>query len=108
MTYADLELGLHRRGEGRFSVELRFSQPNSDADIRLAREEIVAELDLAALQALQHDPLAYGEALSTALFAAPGLQAAFEQARAATAALDIPLRLRLLIGPSASELHALR
>lgn len=108
MSFADLELGLHRRGEHRYAVELRFTQPGSDADIRLAREEIVAELDQNALAMLQDDPNAYGAALSKALFAAPGLLTAFEQARAAVATLDIPLRLRLFVGASAPELQGLR
>jgi hypothetical protein len=42
------------------------------------------------------------------LFAAPALQAAFLKARAAADSHDIPLRLRLFVGPSAPELHTLR
>jgi hypothetical protein len=34
-AYADLEIGLHRRGTGSYAIELRFSQPESEADIRL-------------------------------------------------------------------------
>jgi hypothetical protein len=108
MEYADLELGLHRRAEGRYGVELRFSQPDSDADIRLTGEEVIVEFDPAALDAEQSDPLDYGQALTQRLFAAPPLQAAFLKARAAADSLDIPLRLRLFVGPSAPELHTLR
>lgn len=32
--YADLEIGLHRRNEGSYVVEFRYSQPNSEADVR--------------------------------------------------------------------------
>jgi len=108
MELADLELGLHRRGEAHYGVELRFTQPSNDADIRLSAQEIFAVFDPAALRALEDDPHAYGRALSDQLFATPALRSAFAQARAATAALDLPLRLRLFVGPSAPELHALR
>ena len=33
-TYADLEIGVHRRGADHYSVELRFSHAESDADVR--------------------------------------------------------------------------
>jgi hypothetical protein len=108
MEFADLELGLHRRGEGRYGVELRFSQPGSDADIRLSGEEVIVELDPGQLEAQQSDPAEYGQVLSQKLFAAPALQAAFLKVRAAVDALDSPLRLRLFVGPSAPELHTLR
>ena len=108
MELAELELGLHRRSAERYSVELRFTQPNSDADIRLAGQEVVAAFDVAALRVLEGDPPAYGRALADQLFAAPALRSAFAQARAASAALAMPLRLRLFVGPSAPELHALR
>ena len=36
--YADLEIGLHRRDADSYGVELRFSQPKSDAEVRLVRE----------------------------------------------------------------------
>ena len=38
MEYAELELGLSRRDGGSYSLDLRFSQPGSDADIRLVRD----------------------------------------------------------------------
>jgi hypothetical protein len=36
--YADLEIGLHRRDADSYGVGLRFSQPKSDAEVRLVRE----------------------------------------------------------------------
>lgn len=108
MEFADLEIGLHQRGEGRYSVELRFMQPGSDADIRLGGQTIIAALSQAELLGLQTDPIAYGQALTAQLFAAPELRAAFAQARAAADTADIPLRIRLFIAPSAPELHLLR
>jgi hypothetical protein len=109
MHHADLEIGLHRRTADSYAVELRFSMPDSDAEIRLGgASPPVAAFDLAALRALEHEPRAYGRALGDALFAAPELRAAFAQAVAGAAALDAPLRLRVYVGPSAPELHALR
>lgn len=108
MPYADLELGLHRRDEQIYSVELRFSQPDSEADMRLSSNEILIQLDVEALRAAELDAVAYGQALTAALFTAPEMRTAFAKARATAATLDLPLRLRLLVGPSAPELHLLR
>lgn len=105
--YADLELGLHRYEAGAYAVELRFSLPGSDADIRLGQgEQIHVTLDAMALSELLPDE--YGKALTDALFANPELKSAFIQAITGAQAQDSALRLRLLIGPSAPELHNLR
>jgi hypothetical protein len=103
--YADLELGLHRYETGTYTVELRFSQPGSDADIRLGQgERILFSLDPATLNDLL--PEEYGQVLSDALFASANLKSAFTQAVTGSQAQGANLRLRLLIGPSAPELHA--
>jgi hypothetical protein len=49
-TYADLELSLRRRDEGVYDVDLRFNQPDSDADIRLVRQTPSIRLGVKALQ----------------------------------------------------------
>ena len=106
---ADLEISLHRRDDGRYAVELRYRAPDSDAEVRLLRDAVTpVRLDFAALGQQTLNPLVYGQLLSTSLFAAPPLRQALAQARSAAQSLDVPLRLRLLIGPSAPELHALR
>ena len=108
-SYADLELGLHRREGGSYAVEFRFSQPESDADIRLGQgNPVLAQFDFEGLRELSSDPSAYGKTLTRGLFADPAVGAAFAQARSAAQSQDVPLRLRLLIGPSAAELHSLR
>lgn len=112
--YADLEIGLHRRDAGhrdnawRYEVEFRFSQPDSDADDRLAQEgdNLTVHFNTEELQALQLDDAAYGKLLSNSLFGTEAIRTAFEKARAA--AQDAPLRVQLFIGPSAPELHSLR
>lgn len=105
--YADLELGLHRYEAGAYTVELRFSLPGSDADTRLGQgQQILVNLDMQALSEMLPDE--YGQALTDAVFASPELKNAFIQAVSGAQAQDAALRLRLLIGPSAPELHNLR
>ncbi len=108
-NYAELEIGLHRRDAGSYSVDFRFSQPESEADVRLAQgqsTQVTFELD--QLQDLVFDADAYGKRLTQDFFADPTVKNAFSQARTSAQSLDYPLRLRLLIGPSAPELHSLR
>lgn len=109
VDYADLEISLHRQDASSYMVEFRYSQPESDADIRLGvGKPVTVKLDLEALSKLTHDPLAYGQALAQGLFAEPAVSNAFAQARASAQSLDTALRLRLLIGASAPELHRVR
>ncbi len=107
--YAELEISLHRQGTGSYAVDFRYSQPESDADIRLGQDNLIqANIDLEALQNLAHNPEQYGEQLTQQFFADPGVQTAFAQALSSAQSLDIPLRLRLMIGPGASELNSVR
>lgn len=107
--FADLEIGLSRQGDGSYTVDLRYSQPDSAADIRLAgAEPAIASFDMDALRSLEIDPPAYGKALSAAFFAAPEVRTVFAQAYASTQALDVAMRVRLVISPGIPELHALR
>ncbi|HEY3312832.1 MAG TPA: CHAT domain-containing protein [Anaerolineales bacterium] len=106
-NYSDLELGLYRYEAGAYAVELRFSLPGSDADTRLGQgDQIQVNLDPAALSQLL--PEEYGPALTNALFSNADLKSAFIQAITGSQAQSAALRVRLLIGPSASELHAIR
>jgi hypothetical protein len=107
-AYADLEVGLHRRDSDSYAVELRFNRPDSEADVRLIRgDPSLVQFDMDRLRTLALDDAAYGQLLSQCLFADPAVQTAFAQARSTVQALDASLRLRLLIGPSAPELHSL-
>jgi hypothetical protein len=109
-TYADLEIGLHRRDITYYAVDLRFIHPQSDSDIRLVRgsDLPLARFDHEKLRALLLDPHAYGAALTAHLFADQEVPTAFEKAFTMAQSLDMPLRVRLFIGPSAPDLHALR
>ena len=105
---ADLEISLHRHDAESYLVEFRYSQPASDADIRLAQgEPALMHLDLKILQSLAYDPTSYGKQLTDFFFADPQVKSAFEQARASAESLDAPIRLLLLFGPSAPELNNL-
>jgi hypothetical protein len=109
INYADLEIGLHRRDADTYSIELRFSQSKSDADVRLGRGDLPpARFDLGQLRTLAVDATAYGRLLGHSLLADPAVQTVFAQARSAAQTLDVPLRLRLFVGPGALELHSLR
>jgi hypothetical protein len=108
-TYADLEIGLHHRDADRYSVELRFNDPESDGEVRLrARVPPLAQFDLDRLRELPVDDEAYGQHLSDGLFGDSAVATAFAQARSTAEAREVPLRLRLFVGPSAPELHNLR
>ena len=104
--YADLEIGLHRRDAGMYTIEFRFSQPNSEADVRLGQgQPAQAAFDLVELKSLADDPPTYGKCLTQSFFAEPAVQTAFAQARASAQSLGALLRIRLMIGSSASELQ---
>ena len=106
--FADLEIGLHRLEGDTYSVDFRFTQPDSDTDIRLGQGRgAVAHLELNQLSTLVADPAAYGKALTDGLFEDPRLLTAYAQARTSAQSLGVPVRFRLLIGSSAPELHRL-
>ncbi len=105
MDYADLELNLRRSKGNTYAVEMRFSQPGSDADIRLGQSETISvQFDLQTLFDTAFDPATYGRLLSEGLFADKQLLAGFQQARASAGTAQKPLRVRLVIDPNASEL----
>jgi CHAT domain/SIR2-like domain len=104
--YAELELGLRRVITDAYQVDLRFTHPDSQAEV--APVSGPAALDLEALLALQHDPRAYGEALAAQVFADENARLLYCRARTAVEATGRFLRLRLLVGPTAPELHNLR
>ncbi|MGD9148166.1 MAG: CHAT domain-containing protein, partial [Anaerolineae bacterium] len=100
----DLEIGLARREGEIFTLELRLNDPR-DRQIRAPFRATVS-FDRDQLRAQEHDPEAYGQLLTDALFKNPNVRSEFSQARARTA--DRTLRLRLLIDRNASDLHRLR
>ncbi|HET9222790.1 MAG TPA: CHAT domain-containing protein [Roseiflexaceae bacterium] len=109
MEYAELELTLHRRDSASYALELRFNHPESDSDIRLLRDGAApVRFDATLLLAAALDSEAYGRSLAESLFADPAARSAFAQARVSAQSVGAPLRMRLLIGADATELHSLR
>lgn len=105
--FADLEISFHKRRQGQYSVELRLSLPDSEADIRPGSgAPIVVEFDFSTIQLLISDPKEYGLMLSESFFVAE-MDKAFAEARASAAASGAPLRIRLLADSSAPEIHTL-
>ena len=103
----DVEIGLHYEDSECWRVELRFEQRASDADPGpLIRT--VPRLDLDELRRLSPDPVAYGRQLTKSLFSDTQIREKFLEARAVTASDNVPLRIRLFIGPSVPELHDIR
>jgi hypothetical protein len=105
--YAELELGLHRWDENAFEVDFRFSEPDSDADVRPTVSHPVT-IVLSELNAVADDPKAYGKLLTEQLFSDPAIAAAFHDARVVCQTKNEPIRMRLRISPTAAELHAVR
>ncbi|HEX2806762.1 MAG TPA: CHAT domain-containing protein, partial [Kineosporiaceae bacterium] len=105
--YADLEIGLHRRDAVTWTVELRFSLPQTDAETQLnVSGPLLAAIDPHELDAIDDDE-EYGVALGSGLFD-HGVGAAFQTAVAASQSHGVRLRVRLVVGRSATVLHGLR
>src|ERR687893_1407048 len=105
--YADLEIGLHRRDAVTWNVELRFSLPRTDAETQLGVSgPLLADIDPHQLDAID-DEEEYGLALGSGLFG-HGLGAAFQTAVATSQSQGVRLRVRLVMGGSATALHGLR
>lgn len=107
MTAAELEIALHRRDAGSYHVDLRFRQPDSDADVRPSGKLEPLRVDREVLLPLAADPAGYGRELARQLFVEAGVAAALDKARAVAETQGAPLRVRLFIGPSVPELHNL-
>lgn len=108
MDIVELEFGLHRREAENYTVELRVTLPDSEADISPAGARFpLKRIDFEALRFEKFDSDAYGRLLTDFLFSDEKMRQAFETARAVADAKAMALRLRLLIGSSALELHGL-
>ena len=105
-AYADLELGLLGDLQG-WSIQLRFNQPGGAPEVAFHKEDAF-RLDLAELRENELDPDAYGRLLGERLFADPDVSGTFDKALTVAAAEGVILRLRLLLPPSARELHDVR
>jgi hypothetical protein len=102
---ADLEFGIHRRDGETYAVEMRLQPPGADEEVR--PDSGAMQLDLDALRGTVDDK-AYGALLGDALLKDDNVKKAFEAARKVADDNDVELRVRLMVGPTAPELHALR
>jgi len=105
-TYDELEIGLHRLDEGTYQIELRYTRADSAGETTPQRGQ--AQFDCPALLELLEDPQAYGEMLAEQLFKDAAIRLEYLRVKTAVEARNKLLRLRLLVGRSAEELHALR
>jgi hypothetical protein len=106
---ADLELSLRRKDATRYAVDLVYSQPGSEVDVRpLGNRAWAVSFDEVELRSLSADPDGYGRALGRMLFADEALAIAVAEARATAQSQQRALRLRLSIAPDTPEIHALR
>src|SRR5262245_42321277 len=106
--YAELEIGFHRRETAAYTIEWRFTQPGSATEVGAGpRATIAASFDFAVLRTEALNPVRYGQTLTRMVFAQEALRTAFAQARAVAQSSHVPLRIQILVGSSAPELHAL-
>src|SRR5205814_969978 len=106
MRTAELEIGIHRQGKKRYSVELRSRPADSYADMAPVRG--TATFDFQKVQLAEWDGSeSVGQVLTERLFSDPAVLAHYREACTAAETADAVLRIRLFIGPTAPELHAL-
>src|SRR5271157_5638275 len=105
-SYGEIEIGLHRIQPEAYEVELRITDPGTEGEMAPARGQ--AHISLDDLQKLHYSPRDYGKTLTNQLFQDPRLHEFYGRYKAAFDSRGIMIRLRLLIGPSAPELHSLR
>ena len=107
MPQADLELTLHRRDAGAYTIDLRYVNSTSEAVNQVSGLAPVC-FDDAALLERSLDPAATGVYLAQQLLAGEDVRGFFREALTAAQTRALPLSLRLTAGPSAPELHSLR
>src|SRR5258705_3348015 len=79
MEIVELEFGLHRRDAETYTVELRVSRPDSDAETRVSSRFPVGQIDLEAIRRHKFDVEALGLLLAEWLFADSKLRTAFAE-----------------------------
>jgi hypothetical protein len=108
MLYHDLEIMLSPDAKF-YRVDVRASQPGSDADTRFGARLPDGSLNIGELKrlALEQEFERYGEELASGLLRCPELRQALGEAQAVAQAENAALRIRLFIDCRASELHEL-
>ena len=99
MSQADLDLTLHRRDAGAYTIDLRYVNSTSEAVNQVSGLAPVC-FDDAALRERSLDPAATGVYLAQQLLAGEDVRGFFREALATAEARDLPLSLRLTAGPA--------
>ena len=105
-VYGEIEIGLHRLQVDAHEVELRISDPASAGEIEPRKG--YAHISLGELQGLRLNPAEYGQRLTDQLFQDAAVREFYRTNKATFESRGIDIRLRLLIGRSAPELHSIR
>src|SRR5262245_26241627 len=105
--YCELELALGWRKQGVYSLAMRYTDPDSDTDVRLL-DPVEVPLDPAKFSGNGVDVDVYGHELTQSVLGDAGLREAFGKARAAAQAKNRNLRVRLFLSADALDLHRLR
>ena len=103
--HGEVELWLDRQDGGTVTVQLRLRPPGSQADHVVGPATVELPFDELRQEGL--DPIAYGELLN-GVFADAAVGRAFDEARVVCEGAEAALRIRLFIGPGATDLHDLR
>jgi len=106
LPYGEIEIGLTRAQPEAYEIELRITDPSTEGEIAPVRAQ--AHISLDELAALHYSPRDYGQKLADQLFQDPKLREFYGRNKAVFDSNGVGIRLRLLIDPSASELHSLR
>lgn len=105
----ELELLLRASAQGDQTCSyypfVRFFRPDANSESRISNAPRIV-IDQKRLNACKAEPLEYGKALWSMLFGSTEMQRVLEIANANADALRTALRLRLLIGHDALELHS--
>src|SRR5712691_9688473 len=106
LQHGEIEIGLHRSQPEAYDVELRVTDPDTDAEVAPARGQ--AHIFLEELMELHNRPDDYGARLADYIFSDQKIREFYLRNKAAFDSRGLLLRLRVLAGPSVPELHAVR
>ena len=104
--YGELEIGFHRAQPEHYELQIRVIDPGSEGEIAPVRGE--ARISLEDLSSTWNDPSQYGKLLTDQTFYDSKIKEFCNTIKVAFDARGLLLRVRLLIGPSAPELHGVR
>lgn len=103
---ADLYVYLYSPADGQYRVDLRYFQPEEQAETNLESGPAVFDFDALRMAALH--PATHGALLRQAVFGRPNLVAYYEKSLANAQGAGQELRLRILVDRSARKLQDLR